>query len=160
VSGTLRELAPRLAKIKRRSKPMTINGAPPPSGEHDRSDWEVTLRAAIIAAWLNPGRRDSWRDYYGIAPDDPAKAHQSELLERLGILGTIFDCILKAPLHLHSAEHLLLLEHLVGSWRQLVIAKEIPAQLRPPPPDAVEDPWWKAQALAGWPYEIDKSASK
>jgi hypothetical protein len=160
VSGTQREFAAAIGQDQRRSKLMTINGAPPPSGGHDRSDWELALRAAIIAAWSNPSRRDSWNEYYGIAPDDPAEAHESELVERLGILGTIFDGILNKPLHLFRAEHLFMLEYLVGFWRQLVIAKEIPAQLRPPPPDVVEDPWWKTQPVAGWPYEIGKRASK
>src|SRR5262249_12871530 len=94
---TPRELA--IGQDPSRSKKMTINGRPPPSGGHDRRDWELALQAAIIDAWVNPCRWVSWHDYHGVAPDDPAEAHQSELVERLGILGTILDGILNEPLH-------------------------------------------------------------
>jgi hypothetical protein len=103
VSGTQRELAAAIGQDQRRSSQLTINRTPPPSGGHDRSDWEFALRAATVAAWVDPRRRDCWHDYHGIAPDDPAEAHRSELVERLGILGTIFDGI-NRPLHLFRAE--------------------------------------------------------
>jgi hypothetical protein len=112
---------------------------PPPGGDDDPLPWDYKLRAAVIEAWSDPARLESWHVHTIIdpnRPNDTTEARRVEYQERLRELDGIFSLTLAGtPLTRFSASHLWMLGILIDLWRELVDAEEVPDDMRPPAPD-------------------------